>query len=178
MGSLRTPRSVERVMPLVVLACLLLGCGTSSSNAPPPKAATHPPADAANGNDNDNDTGQVIIDVSGVRGERGQIVAAIYLGASGFPEDPKAVHTDRTVPITGRQQRLVFDRVPAGPFAVAVYHDEDADGEMDKGMFGMPAEGYGFSRDAAAQFGPPSFESARLTLAGGQQLPVPIRMRY
>ena len=40
---------------------------------------------------------------------------------------------------------------------------------MATGLFGAPTEGYGFSRDASAPFGPPSFAAAQLTLREGEQ---------
>ena len=75
-------------------------------------------------------------------------------------------------------QVIVFDRVPAGEFAVAAYHDENSNGKLDTGAFGRPTEGYGFSRDAKGNFGPPSFEDARLTLDAGQSERVVVRIRY
>jgi uncharacterized protein (DUF2141 family) len=32
--------------------------------------------------------------------------------------------------------QTVFDNLPAGVYAVAVYHDENSNGKLDRGMFG------------------------------------------
>lgn len=65
--------------------------------------------------------------------------------------------------------------VPDGTWAVQVYHDEDADGALDRrGM--RPLEGMGFSRDARMRFGPPRFADAAFGLSGDAT--VRLTMRY
>ncbi|HCY84256.1 MAG TPA: hypothetical protein DHV36_03880 [Desulfobacteraceae bacterium] len=53
-------------------------------------------------------------------------------------------------------------RVPQGEYAVKVFHDENTNDEMDRLMFGIPSEKYGFSKNARGIFGPPAFEDARI----------------
>lgn len=57
-----------------------------------------------------------------------------------------------------------------------VLHDEDGDDEMDTGLFGMPEEGYGVSRDAVRRFRPPRFGDAALRLEPGERKSVRLRM--
>lgn len=45
-----------------------------------------------------------------------------------------------------------------GDFAVSVYHDENANGDFDKGAFGLPAEPWGLSQNPKVRFGPPGVE--------------------
>ena len=66
--------------------------------------------------------------------------------------------------------------LPAGPFAVSVFHDTDGDRELDSGPLGIPSEAYGFSADARNTFGPPSFAEARLELAAGEVKQIAIRV--
>jgi uncharacterized protein (DUF2141 family) len=145
----------------------LPGRGIARASAPDTGAPA--PSGASN-------TGQVIVDVYGLKDERGKLNVGIYIAEGGFPKDSRAAFAQRTVPITNRALRLVFDRVPAGEFAVAVHHDENGNGKMDTGAFGRPSEGYGFSRDAKAKFGPPSFDAARIMLAPGQRIRVAVHM--
>ena len=67
--------------------------------------------------------------------------------------------------------------VPAGPFAVSVFHDKDGDRELDSGVLGIPSEAYGFSADARSTFGPPKFDEARLELAAGETKQITIRVK-
>ena len=54
---------------------------------------------------------------------------------------------------------LSIDELPAGRYAVAVYVDKNANGKLDRGMFGIPSEPYGFS-NGGGSFGPPSYDDA------------------
>ena len=67
--------------------------------------------------------------------------------------------------------------VPAGKYAIAVFHAEHNETQMETGMFGKPKQGYGFSNNPSSTFGPPSFESAAFTYKGGA-LQVPVRLSY
>ena len=48
----------------------------------------------------------------------------------------------------------------AGPYAIAVYHDRNANKRFDKKAFGLPAEPYGVSNDPPMRFGPPHVDEA------------------
>lgn len=57
--------------------------------------------------------------------------------------------------------------IPAGTYAIAVYHDVNGDGKMNRVPFvNLPLEPYGFSNDARGQFGPPSFTDASFEVDG------------
>ena len=45
--------------------------------------------------------------------------------------------------------------------------DEDSDGVMARSLFGLPREGYGFSNDAEARFGPPRFGASAFAIGAG-----------
>ena len=53
-----------------------------------------------------------------------------------------------------------FKDLPAGKYAIKVFHDEDDDDELDTNFIGIPSEDYGFSNNAKGNFGPASWEDA------------------
>ncbi|AVR98902.1 DUF2141 domain-containing protein [Pseudoduganella armeniaca] len=55
--------------------------------------------------------------------------------------------------------------VPPGTWAVLAYQDENGNGKLDRNLLGIPSENYGFSRDAAGRFGPPSFDQAAIEVS-------------
>jgi uncharacterized protein (DUF2141 family) len=122
--------------------------------------------------------GRVIVDVPNVESTKGRLLAVLYRSADGFPDSPKRGFARSVQPARAGAQRLVFDKVPPGNFAVSLFHDEDADYVLDTGLFGAPTEGYGFSRNAHDPFSAPEYEECRLVLAAGQQLQIRIRLRY
>ena len=62
-----------------------------------------------------------------------------------------------TVPIHDRQVQYSFNGLPAGVYAVKLYHDTNNNKVLDKGLFGIPKESWGCSNNVKASFGPPSF---------------------
>jgi uncharacterized protein (DUF2141 family) len=116
------------------------------------------------------------VTVTGFQGEKGQALVALFLSAKGWPDDQALAFGRAVLPIREGQSVATFEGVPSGPFAVSAFHDEDVDRVLDTGLFGIPSEDYGFSRDARDTFGPPGFESARLDLAPGETRQVTIRV--
>ena len=117
------------------------------------------------------------ITVTGLRAVQGQILACLVNTAAAFPDcsrDPAA--RKLAVPVRSATVELDFGAVPAGTWAVAVVHDENGNGRMDKRLI-MPREGYGFSRDAPVRVGPAPFARAAFAVGSDRQLQV-IRMRY
>lgn len=95
--------------------------------------------------------GTLTVAVTGVRSADGVVRAGAY-AASGR-RVAAASTLARNSPVTIR-----FDELPAGRYGVRLYHDANDNGRLDRGAFGLPAEGYGFSNGAVARFGPPAFD--------------------
>lgn len=70
---------------------------------------------------------------------------------------------------------LTFDDLPTGTYAVSVYHDKNANDELDTGAFGIPMEAYGFSNDARGLFGPADFEDCKFEVSGNTQIEINIK---
>jgi uncharacterized protein (DUF2141 family) len=114
--------------------------------------------------------------MTGFESDEGQVLVALFLDENGWPGEDEQAFGAIVVPIREGQAVATFQDVPAGPFALSVFHDEDLDRELDRGVFGIPKEPYGFSRDARSTFGPASFEDSRLELAAGETLETTIRV--
>jgi len=59
--------------------------------------------------------------------------------------------------------------LPPGRYAVALYQDRNGNDRLDKTMFGLPTEPYGFSNDASAPMGPPDFDEAAFVITQTEQ---------
>lgn len=114
--------------------------------------------------------------VHGLSNDKGQVAVALFASADAFPDQKKAF-AGRLTKIEGGRAAVRFEGVRPGKYAVAVLHDENQNSKMDFNFLGMPLEGYGFSNDASAPFGPPSFKAAAFVLTPRDSF-VPVRMRY
>ena len=103
------------------------------------------------------------VEVVGLRSDTGNVHFALYDNPAAFPDDEGRLRGTQ-VPIAGRRAVAVFKDLTPGPYAVAVYHDENANGSFDQGFLGLPLEDYGFSNGAPAFLGPPSFDQAKVSV--------------
>lgn len=60
---------------------------------------------------------------------------------------------------------VTFKDLEEGEYAISLFVDENGNGKMDTNPIGIPIEPYAFSNDATGNFGPPSFEKAKFSLA-------------
>lgn len=107
------------------------------------------------------------VEVRGLRSNGGAVHFGLYDKPGGFPEYDGRIAGARTGiedGIKGWRAVAVFKGLKPGRYALAVYHDENANGEFDQFIFGLPIEDYGFSNGATVFFGPPSFEDAAVTV--------------
>lgn len=65
--------------------------------------------------------------------------------------------------------------VEPGEYAVAVYHDVNANGELDKRIFGIPKEPYGFSNNFRPRVSAPTFSDCMISVgAAGKAISIKI----
>jgi uncharacterized protein (DUF2141 family) len=66
--------------------------------------------------------------------------------------------------IENEQCTVTFQNIPAGVYAVSIFHDENDNGKMDSNFMGIPKEDYGCSNDASGFMGPPKWDDAKFQL--------------
>lgn len=121
--------------------------------------------------------GQIVVEMSGFRNDRGQMRISLFRAAKGYPGDHRRAFRKGSARIVGKRARFVFDGVPHATYAISVLHDENGNKQMDTNWIGIPKEGGGASNDAKARFGPPKFADARFLFAA-RQLKLKIAIRY
>ncbi len=121
-------------------------------------------------------TGGVTIELSNMRSHRGQVLVCLTANPNAFPDcsrDPASYR--RAVPADDAGS-ITFRNLAPGRYAVALIHDENANGRADMAVM-IPREGFGFSRNASAPFGPPRFTRAAFDVSG-EPVRQAIRLRY
>jgi uncharacterized protein (DUF2141 family) len=98
----------------------------------------------------------------------------LFGSAAGFPKDPAAALQRKWCAITKAESACPFDPAPPGTYAIACFHDENGNGRLDTGLFGIPAEGTVASNHAKGFLGPPSFQDAKFFLTAA---PTELRLR-
>jgi uncharacterized protein (DUF2141 family) len=100
--------------------------------------------------------GSIEVAVTGVRTPKGSVHVEICDQAT-FLKDCR--WTGDAPAVQGTTIVTVRD-VPAGIYAAQAFHDKNGNHEIDRGLFGIPLEGVGFSNDARIRMSPPHFDEA------------------
>lgn len=96
----------------------------------------------------------------------GAIILALFDSANTFGDLRDPVKLETYV-LDGRD-RYVLKDIPAGEYALLVYHDENENRGIDKNFIGIPTEPLGFSNGYRPK-GPPSYTRAAFTLTEDQR---------
>ncbi|MEX0290091.1 MAG: DUF2141 domain-containing protein [Flavobacteriaceae bacterium] len=111
------------------------------------------------------------VDVQGVKNSKGKISVAVYDSSDTFLRFDSVFKTDSVKAESG-STRILIDDLPQGEYALAIFHDENSNDELDTNWLGIPKEAVGFSNAKMKTFGPPSFKDCRIDLDADQQLTV------
>lgn len=103
----------------------------------------------------------LIIKITGIRVEKGHIRIAVYDSAKKWLKQPTYA---AILNAESREVEWKIDDIPPGIYAIAVFHDENLNGEFDRGFIGISRETYGFSNNVKAFFGPPKWDDTKFAL--------------
>ncbi len=121
---------------------------------------------------------KIVVDVSKIQNDKGDIGCALYDQSKGFPTDSKKAKSLKNAKIKEGKAVCIFDGVKPGQYAISVMHDEDKNGELNTRVFGIPTEGWGVSNNVPARrMGPPKYEKAKFKFEGGEKR-LSIRLNY
>jgi uncharacterized protein (DUF2141 family) len=113
-----------------------------------------------------------------IRNSTGTVACALFESPTGFPIEFLHYATNvMVIKIRDTRARCDFEDIPPGTYALAVVHDENMNGKLDTGLLGVPLEGYGFSNDAKAWLGAPSFSAASFPY-DGHNLELTLSLHY
>lgn len=121
-------------------------------------------------------SGSLTVEVTGLENQDGQVCFNIFESSEGFPDDPEAVVAEQCISAANEPSddseaassplAVTFSDLSMGTYAVSVLHDENSDEQINQGTFGIPTEGFGFSRNPVVQTGAPEFYEVAVFVVG------------
>ncbi len=115
------------------------------------------------------------IQVTGVRAAKGEVALTLYPNLKNrfLAKGGKFARVrTRAQPVTN-----ACFWVPQGTYALAIYHDSNADRDFNRTIVGLPAEGFGFSNNPETKVGLPPLSAVRFVV-GGSERTLSVQMRY
>jgi len=116
------------------------------------------------------------VEVIDLRNSDGKVGLTLFDAEEGFPSEPDNAIRKLYVDVNNKTASATFENVPEGKYAIAVYHDEDEDGEIETNWIGIPKEGTGSSNNPKSRMGPPRYEDCEFDTH--QTTNLTIRMKY
>jgi uncharacterized protein (DUF2141 family) len=121
---------------------------------------------------------QLEVTVSNIAQAKGSVIIAIYNESQYWldssPDTPVFRDASNTVTST-EDATFLFEDIPAGTYAISVFHDLDDDGKLATNFIGFPKEPYGFS-GGHGKYGPPDFEKASFVV-GEEALSIEVELK-
>ncbi|MGM9479819.1 DUF2141 domain-containing protein [Roseateles sp. NT4] len=117
----------------------------------------------------------VTLEVEGLDTTRLQgatLMVAVFTEPASWLRQPQSGHRFSLDTAAGGKLSVVLKDLPEGPLAISLFQDANANGRLDMNAMGIPVEPFGFSNNAAGNFGPPKFEQAVVTPVAGAPVKV------
>jgi uncharacterized protein (DUF2141 family) len=121
-------------------------------------------------------TATLDVSIGGLRSLKGNVLICLTAAPRYFPNCDKDPSAHKLTVTAANANHISFADVAPGNYALALVHDENGNGKLDTRLI-IPREGFGFSRNPAIAFGPPSFGSAQFAV-GTADSAQSIRMKY
>ena len=148
------PRRLRATALALAAVSAVSAPAAEAQNAAPPPGCTGTPSDT-----------WLTVITSGLRSGSGQLAVTLYADNSRkFLVRHGSLYVGRVPATQGTTRACIFVPQP-GVYALAIYHDENANEKFDRTTIGFPAEGYGFSNNPSTLAGLPAFRSVRLNVS-------------
>jgi len=115
------------------------------------------------------------VEIAGLRDARGVVHVCLTHEPRGFPNCKESGNLRAAIRASVGTLHYEFRSVPAGTYAVSVFHDANNDGKLNT-SFGMPTEGFAFSRNPKMRMRAPHFNEASFETNGPSL--EPLKMKY
>ena len=110
------------------------------------------------------ETGEIKLEIKNFGSNDGFVMIALFNNNEDYSNQGKPFKTAK-LEIQNNVVNYIFEGLPFGEYAIKLFHDENNNEELDKGLFGIPTEDYAFSNNASGSFGPASYEDAKFELS-------------
>jgi uncharacterized protein (DUF2141 family) len=121
--------------------------------------------------------GRVVADIGNVRNDKGVCRACLFNNPSSFKGEAGEPFQCVAVGIKKSTAQVVFNNVPAGTYAMFVFHDANGNNKMDINFLGIPNEGYGASKNKLPFASAPTYNDNKFVVADKSFIRLKVRMR-
>jgi uncharacterized protein (DUF2141 family) len=111
------------------------------------------------------------IHIPNIHDVRGRIQIGLYDDKENFPKIGKEFKR-YFAKVDSKDFRYTISGIPAGDYAIALYHDLNSDGTCNSNFIGIPTESYGFSNNVKPFLSAPSFSATKFTISKDRSITI------
>ena len=113
-------------------------------------------------------TNNLTVEVTNFKNANGKLRVALFTDETNYLKDSQFAMD--TIIYSQERVQVLFANLPAGEYAISIYHDENDNGKLDANFMGIPSEPYAFSNNAPSRFGPAKYAESKFTLDQENQI--------
>jgi uncharacterized protein (DUF2141 family) len=100
------------------------------------------------------------VKISNLEDVKGNLYIGWYNQSTTFRINEKAIYREKISVNNQKELSVIFKNIPKGKYAIAVFLDENGNYKLDKSLFGIPKEKYGFSNNVLPALRPATYEES------------------
>lgn len=113
----------------------------------------------------------ISVHIKNVDSTKGHVNVAVYNSDDSFLSFDDVLKT-KSVPAHKGVVNLLIEDLPMGEYALAVFHDENANGKLDTNWLGIPKEKVAFSKAKMKAFGPPKYKECAFKVTSDYEISI------
>jgi uncharacterized protein (DUF2141 family) len=114
----------------------------------------------------------ISVEVKNLRGD-GKLYIGLFNRAKSF-KNISETYRNMVLDINSSSLKVIFRNIPNGVYAISLFHDKNGNGVLDRNLFGIPIEGYGFSNNIHPLFRGANFEESKFELDGDSNIVIKV----
>jgi len=114
----------------------------------------------------------ITVAIGNLQSNNGKVMIALYNSEETYM---KTRYKDAIAEIKDLKSSAVFAGIPAGTYAISIFHDENDNNELDSNRMRIPTEPYGFSNNARGLMGPASYDDASFKVQENVEIRIDVK---
>jgi uncharacterized protein (DUF2141 family) len=121
-------------------------------------------------------TTKQVVKITNIDQVKGNLYIGWYKDPSTFRINDKAIFREKITLTNQKEISVVFKNIPNGRYAIAVFLDENDNYKLDRNVFGIPKEKYGFSNNVLPRLRAATFEESAFEIKN-QESTITIKLK-
>ncbi len=111
------------------------------------------------------------VEVTGYESTQGALQIALYSNKEDFLNFESSFRIMAST-LSDNKTKVIFNNIPNGIYAIAIFHDLNNNGVLDTNWIGIPKEPIGVSGTGKSRFGPPRFVDCKFELSSNRLIEI------